>query len=134
MPETMVRVSMPVSMVSFRSLSVLGTRSAARTVAVRMSIAPNWSKVTSGFCGSTFFAASSAALAASAASRSALMAARRAICASTTLSSIFWNSRTLSPRACPAGISSGVPSIGQERTMPSVGTAPVCRAFPSPGL
>lgn len=52
---------------------------------------------TSGFCGSTFLAASAAARAASASWRAFLMASSLAIWASTSASSILRNSSTASP-------------------------------------
>ena len=121
----MVLLSIPVSMVSFRSLSVLGTFSASRTVAVRMSMAPKSSKVTSGFCGSTLAAASFASAAFAAASLAALVAFSLATWASTTLSSTLAKRSTASPSSCPTGRRSAFPRSSQQNTGPSTGSGTV---------
>ena len=88
-------------MVSFRSLSVLGTRSASSTVAVLMSILSKSSKLHSSFWGETFFAASAFA----SASFSARMRPSLEIWASISLSSIFENSSSACPSLWPEGSS-----------------------------
>ena len=66
MPETIVRCSSPICKVSFNSLSLFFTSSAATTLAVRRSSLSTSSIVISGFTGSIagLFAAWAAALAA----------------------------------------------------------------------
>ncbi len=55
----MVRISIPVSILSLRSLVVFGTFSASRIVAVRISIFVKSSKDTGSFGGTVFMEASS---------------------------------------------------------------------------
>ena len=112
MPLTMTRWSRPVSMVSFSSLSVLGTRSAASTVAVRMSIFPNSSKVQASLAGSTFGAAAAEA-AASATCRAALISARRRTCFSISASSIFEKRSSAGLSLWPTGSRSLRPKSSQ---------------------
>ena len=67
-PDTIVRVSIPTFTVSFISLSVFGTRSAAKIVPTRISIFAKSSYTIVSFCGATgAFKASSASRAAFAA-------------------------------------------------------------------
>ena len=94
MPDTIVRVSIPVSIVSFNNFFVLAIFSAAMIVATRISIFPKSSNAMLSFCGSTFLPASFARLA-------RFVAASFSSCASITLSSIFSNSKAGVPIRCP---------------------------------
>ena len=104
MPETISRVSIPVSTVSFKSFLVLATFSAATMVETRISIFWKSSNEHSAFCGSASFASASFA---------ALVACNLATCASTTLSSIFSNRSSALPITWPAGSTSASPRRSQ---------------------